>query len=134
MSISIEKAILIFVKSAIETGSLSEVDEIYTINRLLDDFSIEKCTISIDDVECKSLLDAMDDLVKFAIKKQIITDTQSDKEIFQAKIMDHITPRPSTVNESFWRLYSESPIIATDFFMIYQNKMTILKQEILKKI
>lgn len=133
MSISIEKAILIFVKSAIETGSLSEVDEIYTINRLLDDFSIEKCTISIDDVECKSLLDAMDDLVKFAIEKQIITDTQSDKEIFQAKIMDHITPRPSTVNESFWRLYSESPIIATDFFYDLSKQNDYIKTRNIKK-
>src|SRR5699024_7457658 len=97
MSQQIEKAIQVFVKSAIKIGRLSEIDAIYTTNRLLDIFLLEKCTVSIEEVAIKDLLDAMDDLVNLGLVQGFLKNSQSEKEIFQAKIMDLITSKPSTV-------------------------------------
>lgn len=133
MSQQIEKAIQVFVKSAIKIGRLSEIDAIYTTNRLLDIFLLEKCTVSIEEVAIKDLLDAMDDLVNLGLVQGFLKNSQSEKEIFQAKIMDLITPKPSTVNEKFWYLYDYNPIRATDYFYNLSQQNDYIKTRNIQK-
>src|SRR5699024_9324141 len=133
MSQQIEKAIQVFVKSAIKIGRLSEIDAIYTTNRLLDIFLVEKCTVSIEEVGIEDLLDAMDDLVKLGLVEGFLKNSQSEKEIFQAKIMDLITPKPSTVNEKFWYLYDYNPIRATDYFYNLSQQNDYIKTRNIQK-
>lgn len=107
-----------FVNRAVEMNLIDSMDKIYLRNRLLDalnqDDYIEPETLG----ELPDLLDSMDKIVDYAVNYGIIEDYQYQKEIFEAKLMDLITPLPSVVNGTFWEKYDEDPKEATEY--LYQ--------------
>ncbi|MDK6596615.1 hypothetical protein QP291_26525, partial [Escherichia coli] len=63
-----------------------------------------------------SLLENMDQMVNYAKQRGIIQTSTSAREIFEAQIMDLITPLPSQLNQTFWEKYQESAQAATEYF------------------
>lgn len=116
MSLTIQKTIHQFVDLAIQTKALNELDRNYTVNRLLAILKLKEAGEFVASDETTSLLDYMDLMIQYAKDTHIIDDTQVDTEIFEASIMDLITPLPSEVNRIFWEEYRESPSAATDYF------------------
>src|SRR5699024_1616929 len=116
VSLTIQKTIHQFVDLAIQTKALNELDRNYTVNRLLAILKLKEAGEFVASDETTSLLDYMDLMIQYAKDTHIIDDTQVDTEIFEASIMDLITPLPSEVNRIFWEEYRESPSAATDYF------------------
>ena len=58
----------------------------------------------------------LDGLCDEAVKRGIIEDGATSRDLFDTKLMGLLTPRPSDVNRTFRALYKESPEKATDWF------------------
>lgn len=112
---TIYQSIQAFVDQAIEADLLDSLDSIYCRNRLmailnLNDFKSETGKTN------KSLLELMDELTAYAREQEIIDHSQYEQEMFEARVMDLLTPLPSKLNQEFWQLYNQSPLQATDYF------------------
>lgn len=132
----IDQTIVDFVDKSIEMGDISPIDRVYMINRLLE--MVHKQELTTDSPSNplpENRLDLLDQLIAFAISQGIIEDLPSAKDVFGAKIMDLVTPRPSEVNEEFWNNYQQSPKKATDeFFALSKRNNYIKTREIAQNI
>ncbi|MDZ7834735.1 MAG: UDP-glucose--hexose-1-phosphate uridylyltransferase [Alkalibacterium sp.] len=135
VSEAIDQIITDFVDYYIQSGKVDGLDRIYLTNRLLD--LLEKQEISPLEpsqaaVDPLKLLDA---LTEHAVKTDTIEDLPSSRDVFGAKVMDLITPRPSEVNQFFWEKYEEGPKAATDWFFEMSRENNYIKtREIAKNI
>lgn len=99
----------------VRTGLIEAEDMIYTRNRLLEalceeDYADEKAEQS------ENLALLLDGLCDEAVRRGIIEDGATSRDLFDTKLMGLLTPRPSDVNRTFRALYKESPEKATDWF------------------
>ncbi|MFT4414378.1 UDP-glucose--hexose-1-phosphate uridylyltransferase [Fredinandcohnia humi] len=121
------------VTSAISKGMINPQDEIYSRNQImallgLNDFSAEEPMQA-------SIPDLLEELVAYAVQKEIISDLDSDKEILSSKIMNVLVPRPSEVTKLFYEKYNENPAEATSFFYeLSRNSNYIQTKSIAKNI
>ena len=103
------------VEYGVHTGLIEAEDMIYTRNRLLEalceeDYADEEAEQS------ENLALLLDGLCDEAVKRGIIEDGATSRDLFDTKLMGLLTPRPSDVNRTFRALYKESPEKATDWF------------------
>ncbi|MFL2078521.1 UDP-glucose--hexose-1-phosphate uridylyltransferase [Marinilactibacillus psychrotolerans] len=133
---SIDQIILMFIDWYVEKGKVDPLDRIYLVNQLLE--LLGKKGLEIEPSKKKinlSHLDLLDHLIKYAVDNKIVEDTSSEKDIFGAKIMNIVTPRPSEVNDQFWKLYAQDIIKATEYFYAFSKESNYIKtREIAKNI
>lgn len=104
------------VEKAIQEGDLAKEDQTYTMNRLLHILELDEPPKSEDNDGSLSRLELMDGLVADAKKRGVVGDSQAEKEMLEADIMNLFTPLPSGVNKTFWKDYEKSPSKATEYF------------------
>lgn len=98
-----------------EKGLLTERDEIYTTNRILE-------ILGLDEYDCAekftgvNLEQTLKELLDFAVSKGLIEDSVVYRDLFDTKLMGALMPRPSEVTEKFYSFYKRSPKEATDYF------------------
>jgi len=133
--VPIDQIVTDFVEYYIKRGKVDALDRIYLTNRLLDligksDFSPVEPSAYSDQP-----LDLLDTLIAYAVETEEIEDLSSSRDVFGAKVMDLVTPRPSEVNQLFWNHYDKSPKEATDvFFDLSRQNNYIKTREIAKNI
>ncbi len=112
---TISQTISDFVTLAIKAGGWMEMDRIYLQNRVL--AMIGEAVFEPSEIRSvdRSSIDLMDELVACALSNQQIGDSHAEREIFEAQLMDFLTPPPSVVN-AFAQHYANDPKEATDFF------------------
>ncbi|MBK0347458.1 UDP-glucose--hexose-1-phosphate uridylyltransferase [Aerococcaceae bacterium zg-ZJ1578] len=103
-----------FVNSAIEQELINPIDRHYITNRLMALVNIDELTNEVSNET--HLLTLMDNLTQYAVENNVIENIGYAKEQFEAAVMDLITPSPSQLNETFWKLYQEHPEKATNYF------------------
>ena len=104
------------VKYGLQTGLISERDEIYTTNLLIDALRLDSFVdTSIDDAPI-DLESTLSEILDYATKNGLCEDSVTHRDLFDTRIMGLMVPRPSDVTHKFWQLYSESPSSATDYF------------------
>ena len=103
------------VQYGISSGLLPECEKIYTTNLLLDLFGEDEYT-EPETVPEESLENILKHLLDEACRRGIIEDSITYRDLFDTKIMNCLTPRPSQVQQTFWQKYQESPKAATDYF------------------
>ena len=99
------------------TELIEECDKIYVQNRLL-------ALIKLDFYErtgsvCESvdeLGEILSSITDFAVEKGLVRDSIIYRDMFDATVMDVMTPRPSAVIKKFNNMYSVSAKEATDYF------------------
>lgn len=97
-------------------GMIQENDIDYVVNLLLDLFrlnSFETEEIHERLADCTPILEVMLD---YAVKKQLIEDNITSKDLFDTRIMNCLMPRPSEVIHEFQERYKHSPELATCYF------------------
>ena len=120
----IQKNILELTQYALDAGLIQSSDKVYTVNRLLelfglDDLEISEKTVDIDDVEpVKDLEEILESMLDYAAEQGLIPEnTITYRDLFDTKIMGVLMPRPSEVQETFYRLYkNEGAEAATDYY------------------
>ena len=85
------------VQYGIDTGLTPECERVYTTNLLLELFHED----NYEDIECTSdnrdLEEILKDLLDEAVKRGIIEDSITYRDLFDTKIMNCLMPRPSQI-------------------------------------
>lgn len=96
---------------------LKEEDRIYTMNQLLGALhldEIKECEVPKEQLETASPI--LEEILEYAIKKGLIEDTITERDLFDTLLMNCLLPRPSEVIQSFQKNYEASPKQATDAY------------------
>lgn len=96
---------------------LIEDEAFYSRNLLLD--MMKESEFDENDREGEedpSLVDILGYLCDEAVKRGLIEDSITFRDLFDTKLMNAITPRPHEVNRAFKEKYKTSPEEATDYF------------------
>lgn len=113
------------------TGLLEESDAVYARNQILELFGeknfeevpAELCTARTEDLQA-----ILANLLAEAVKRGIISDSITEKDLFDSKMMNCLLPRPSEVQKKFWQLYKESPEKATDFYYKFSQDSDYIRR------
>lgn len=111
---------------------IEESDKVYCTNSILyllkkDEFdgSCEEATGSVSEL--------LDTLCDYAVKKGIIEDSITYRDLFDTAIMGCLTPRPSFVIEKFKGLYAENPEKATDYYYKFSCDTNYIRRDRIAK-
>lgn len=133
---SISQTICDFATLSISSGGFMEMDRIYLQNRLLSLIGEEALTGETTPRPVTvPAVDLLAELVQVAKDNQVISDLAAEQEMFEAQLMDFLTPPPSVVNAFFAQHYANSPEEATEyFFQLSQQNDYIKTRSIAKNI
>lgn len=125
----IQENILQLTEYGLATGLICPEDKIYTINRLLELFSLDELDESVADAwenhpkytqaDAEEKLETiLKEMTGYALEQGMIEDGGVvTRDLFDTKIMGLLVPRPSEAIAKFRNLYeNESPQAATDYF------------------
>lgn len=132
----IDQVMIDFVAKSVEMNDVEAIDAVYITNRLLNLLEKQELLpLEVSNPLPKERLELLDQLIEYAVDKEVIEDLPSARDVFGAKIMDLVTPRPSEVNRLFWDKYKQDPKAATDAFFELSKKNNYIKtREIAKNI
>lgn len=118
-----------FVQKSVNLGELDSVDKIYTQNKLIHILKLKEFDFlnPSKDIDSINRLDLLDQLLDYAVSKDLIDDNASERDVLGSAIMDLITPLPSIVNDTFWTLYDDEEREATDYFYHLSSQNNYIK-------
>lgn len=128
------KVINEFVSYSYNHNLIEESDTIYLFNKLMgilkidyrdNEIVIEKDTRIIDQI--------LDDLIDYAVSKEIISDYLYERDLFDTLLMDTVTPRPSEIIKEFFDKFKISPKDATDYFFKLMNDVNYIRKNRISK-
>ncbi len=100
-------AIKKLVQYGLETGLITETDRIYATNQILEALKLEEYEEPQDTVGTGNLEDILKELLDYACEQGIIENSIAYRDLFDAKLMNCLMPRPSEVEHVFWTRYQE---------------------------
>ena len=110
------EAIKKLVQYGIDTGLTPESERTYTTNLILDVMKED----SYEDVDCDLsdivLEDVLSELLDEAVKRGLIEDSVTYRDLFDTRLMNCLMPRPAQIQERFWKEYEKSPEDATAYY------------------
>ena len=102
------------VNYALKEGLMEKEDEIFAINQLLDVLDLQEYN-QPEFVPEMALKEILEGLLTYAVDKKLISDSIAEKDLFDTKLMACVTPRPSTVVNTFKTLKAQAAKKATDY-------------------
>ena len=108
---SIEK----LVNYALRTGLIEEEDRVWAENSLLAALGLDSFERPAGTPE-QPLEEILSELIAWAVEKGLIDDSITEKDLFDARLMGLLTPRPGEVIRRFREKYADSPRAATDWY------------------
>lgn len=98
----------------VKTGLIPESERNYAINLLLDIFHED--AYETNETKGEELEDILKGLLDIAVDKGLIEDSIVNRDLFDTRLMNAITPRPGEVIRKYQELFARSPKDATDWF------------------
>ncbi len=117
---------------ALRCGLIEERDYDYCVNQLLYLLRLDTfARVSID--EDVDFFDVMEKIVSFAANQNLIEDTLTERDHFEAKLMDVFVKKPSELDRQFMEKYRIGPKTATDFFFQLSKDTNYIKTRRIQK-
>ena len=127
------EAIKKLVQYGIDTGLTQESERIYTTNLILDVMKEDE----YEDVDCDLsnivLEDVLSELLDEAVKRGLIEDSVTYRDLFDTRLMNCLMPRPSQIQERFWKEYEKSPQDATAYYYKLSQDSDYIRRYRIKK-
>ena len=121
------------VQYGIDTGLTPRSEKIYTTNQLLSLFQEE----NYEDVPCDlvhlELEEILTCLLDEAVSRGIIEDTSTYRDLFDAKLMNCLLPRPAQIQQEFQTRYQQSPLTATEYYYKLSQDSDYIRRYRIKK-
>lgn len=124
-----------FIDDAIQYGDYEREDNYYLQNLILEITKAE----SIDETKNNNGLvnPTSNEIAQFWIQQMLnnglLEDVVYQKEIVETKLLDLITPKPSTINREFWKRYESHPEKATGYFYQICKRNHYVKEDAIAK-
>jgi UDPglucose--hexose-1-phosphate uridylyltransferase len=132
--VSISKTITDFATLAIQAGGWMELDRIYLQNRLLAMIGEETMVPTAPSKVSTSSQELLAELVHRAQENGVVEKHPEQLLIFEAQLMDFLTPPPSVVNAFFAKHYDKSPEEATNYFYELNQKNNYIHSQAAEKM
>lgn len=127
------EAIKKLVQYGIDTGLTPESERIYTTNLLLDVMKED----DFEDIPCELdnivLEDVLAELLDEAVKRGIIEDSVTYRDLLDTKLMNCLMPRPAQIQETFREKYEISPQAATEYYYKLSQDSDYIRRYRIKK-
>ena len=101
---------------AVNAGLLPAEETVYARNLLLDVMHESDYVPGTPRAGSDALADVLKELTDIAVERGLLTDSGENRDIFDTKLMNCVTPRPAEVRRVFWEKYADAPERATDFY------------------
>ena len=101
---------------ALQKKLIHEKDKIYAANMLLGLLKINEFEPEEINETLETASPILENILDYAVSKNLIEDTVTERDLFDTNIMNCLMPRPSEVIGNFKKLYSESPEKATEYY------------------
>ncbi|MCM3717746.1 UDP-glucose--hexose-1-phosphate uridylyltransferase [Fictibacillus phosphorivorans] len=123
------------IDKAVSLEMIQKQDEIYARNQVIALLGLKSFVEEVEPSNTGNIPDFLEQLVEYAVEKDLINNLLDEKEILSSKIMNSFMPRPSELNKSFYEKYKDNPEEATSFFYeLSQNSNYIQTKRIAKNI
>ena len=100
----------------IETGLLDKREEIYARNLLLAELKLAEF-MEPEEVKEAPLEEILDGLCDYAAEQGLLENNSVVyRDLFDTALMNALMPRPGQVADTFWALYEQSKVAATDYY------------------
>lgn len=137
MTLQATKAIEHLLCYGVKKGLIEQFDKIYSRNLLLDMLNIESPydNFSFQDYIAPDMpYKILDVLSEYAVSQSIINNTQTEKDLFDTKLMNAITPLPSTVLKKYNNIkQNQSLKAATDWYYNFSKSTNYIRKERIDK-
>lgn len=124
---TIETAVQALIDYAVAKSLITEDDEICVRNYLMDMLKLEKWE-KPSVKEYGSVDEILDEIVDFAVEKEIIPQSNAWRDLFDTRIMGVFTGMPHEVNAKFKEKYAKSPKAATDWYYAYSEDTNYVRK------
>lgn len=124
----LSESIAKLVQYGLETELITEDEKIYTTNLLLDIFGENEYEEPSKTLAHINLEETLKELLDIAVEKGLVEDSIVYRDLFDTRIMNALTPRPSQVIRIFWEKYKESPEAATDFYYKFSQDTDYIRR------
>ncbi len=119
---------------AIEHGLISQDEYIYSINLLLDVLNLDSYEEPGEEYSDVDLESTLAEILDYAAENGLIENNSVVyRDLFDTKVMNCFTPRPSSVIEHFNSLYAQSPEAATDWYYSFSKDTDYVRAYRIKK-
>ena len=116
------------VQYGINAGLTPESERIYTTNLLLDVMKEEEYEDVDCDLEHIVLEDVLKDLLDEAVKRGLIEDSVTYRDLFDTRLMNCLMPRPAQVRQTFFGKYEISPEEATKWYYKFSQDSDYIRR------
>lgn len=121
------------VEYGIQIGLTPECERAYTTNLLLELFHEDSYVEMQTDGESHDLEMILTHLLDEACRRGIIEDSIGYRDLFDAKLMNCLLPRPAQIRETFQKAYETSPETATEYFYKFSQDSDYIRRYRVKK-
>ena len=126
----IYKAIDRLIGYGLKKGLLEKEDIDYTRNRLLYTLCLPSYEGNGEVVECKEeLVCILSDIIQYALDTGLVSDSITEQDLFDTKVMDCILGRPSEIVRKFDELLKKSPKEATDWYYDFSKATNYIRED-----
>ena len=102
---------------AVSSGLIEESDREYSKNMIFGELMLSGNDTAEAPVGSRTLAELLDAICDYANESGAFAcESVTERDLFDTRIMGHLTPRPSQVIRKFYELYNSSPKDATDYF------------------
>ena len=119
------------VNYALDKGLIQEGDETYVFNRILEIMGLDEPGES-EAVEA-SLPEILNALTDDAVRRGLLDDNITARDLFDTKLMGAITPFPHEVRAIFEGLFETSPELATDWYYKFSCDTNYIRRDRIAK-
>ena len=112
----------------LDRGLIDKGEVVYSRNLLLD-LMREDGFEEAEPVQSAELAEILKALTDIAVQRGITEDSGESRDIFDTKLMNCITPRPSQVRGVFAEKFAESPEAATDWFYRFSGDTNYIRRD-----
>ena len=101
---------------ALQNSLIDELDVVYTSNLLLDILKIDEFEIIEIDEKLETATQILENILDYAVSKEMLENTTTERDLFDTKVMNALMPRPSQVIKTFNEKYEINKEDATNYY------------------
>lgn len=124
----IDSAVKKLVTYGQESGLMPPEEAVYSRNLLLDALHLPSYEDDGQTYENVDLESTLGELLDYAAAEGLIEDTITDRDLFDTRLMNCLTPRPKTVIDTFREKYDSSPEEATDWYYKFSQDSDYIRR------
>ena len=120
------------IRYGLDKGLIHPGDETYVFNRLLEILRLDEAEES-GTAAPESLADILTVLTDDAVRRGLVDDNITARDLFDTALMGALTPWPHEVRERFAALYADSPRAATDWYYQFSCDTNYIRRDRIAK-